>query len=105
MATPLRSLRVHTDVWAPALARAREERTTITALVVGWLTEYGQKSAAITEPEAAVRKVPGTAREPKPASAPQAPPAARRCTHPGKRSVGGWCPGCDHLILTGGAWA
>ena len=29
----------------------------------------------------------------------------RRCTHPGKRSVGGYCNECDHLIQPGGTWA
>lgn len=39
-------------------------------------------------------------------SEPVRPPGLpRRCSHPGKRSVGGWCPDCDHLILTGGTWA
>lgn len=32
-------------------------------------------------------------------------PQPRRCSHPGKRSVGGFCPDCDHLIKPGGAWA
>ena len=32
-------------------------------------------------------------------------PKPRRCSHPGKRSVGGWCPDCDHLIKPGGIWA
>jgi hypothetical protein len=32
-------------------------------------------------------------------------PKPRRCSHPGKRSVGGWCKECDHLIEPGGAWA
>lgn len=32
-------------------------------------------------------------------------PKPRRCTHAGKRSVGGWCKDCDHLIEPGGAWA
>ena len=32
-------------------------------------------------------------------------PKPRRCNHPGKRSVGGFCPDCDHLIQPGGAWA
>jgi hypothetical protein len=32
-------------------------------------------------------------------------PKPKRCTHPGKRSVGGYCTDCDHLILPGGGWA
>ena len=32
-------------------------------------------------------------------------PKPRRCSHPGKRSVGGYCGDCDHLILSGGEWA
>ena len=32
-------------------------------------------------------------------------PKPRRCTHPGKRSVGGWCKECDHLVQPGGSWA
>lgn len=32
-------------------------------------------------------------------------PKPRRCNHPGKRSVGGWCAECDHLIQPGGSWA
>jgi hypothetical protein len=32
-------------------------------------------------------------------------PKPRRCNHPGKRSVGGWCPDCQHRILVGGEWA
>ena len=32
-------------------------------------------------------------------------PRPQRCTHPGKRSVGGWCKDCDHLIEPGGKWA
>lgn len=32
-------------------------------------------------------------------------PVRMRCVHPGKRSVGGFCKECDHLILPGGDWA
>lgn len=97
------------------MARAREERTTITALVTGWLTEYGRSAEPVLPP--AIEAVVGEDRrhpergKPRPvrrnpaASAPEPVTAPRRCPHPGKRSVGGWCPGCDHLILTGGAWA
>lgn len=44
--------------------------------------------------------------EPVVADAPPAPAATRkRCTHPGTRSIGGWCPLCGHLIDTGGCWS
>ena len=49
--TPLRNVRVPDDVWLPAKARAREERTSVTAVVVEALREYG-RSAASTEPPA-----------------------------------------------------
>lgn len=29
-------------------------------------------------------------------------PQERRCTHPGKRVIGGWCPECEAEILPGG---
>ena len=62
---------------------------------------------------------PTTEKQPQRARAAKVPPAApsavaglvpasslpRRCSHPGKRSVGGYCQDCDHLILAGGAWA
>ena len=32
-------------------------------------------------------------------------PKPRRCSHPGKRSVGGYCQECDHRIEPGGLWA
>ena len=60
-----------------------------------------------------------TEKQPKRARAPKVPPPVPvipaglapasalpgRCTHPGKRSVGGYCRECDHLILSGGIWA
>jgi hypothetical protein len=42
MVTPLRSLRIPDDVWSPALARARREGTTLTAVVIRFLTRYGR---------------------------------------------------------------
>jgi hypothetical protein len=36
---------------------------------------------------------------------PPAPAAKRkRCTHPGTRSIGGFCKECDHMIERGGYW-
>ena len=62
---------------------------------------------------ATTEKQPKRARAPKvpppvpviPAGLVPAPALPKRCTHPGKRSVGGWCPDCDHRILIGGEWA
>ena len=61
---------------------------------------------------------PTTEKQPKRARAAEVPPPApviadlvpasslpRRCSHPGKRSVGGYCHECDHRILPGGEWA
>ena len=56
-------------------------------------------------------EVPAPRRRRKPAKAPEVLPLAepaespRRCPHPGKRSVGGYCNECDHLIKPGGYWA
>lgn len=44
MVTPLRSVRVADDVWMPALERARGEGTTVTAVIVEHLTNYGRAS-------------------------------------------------------------
>lgn len=55
------------------------------------------------------RKVPAASVPPVLADAGLVPasslPPPRRCTHAGKRYVGGYCKDCDHLILTGGEWA
>ena len=51
MPTPVWNFRVPADVMGLAKARAREERTSVTAVVVEALREYG-RSAASTEPPA-----------------------------------------------------
>jgi hypothetical protein len=38
----LRSLRIADEVWVPAMARARREGTSLTAVVVKFLTRYGR---------------------------------------------------------------
>ena len=64
---------------------------------------------------------PTTEKAPKRARAVKVPPAAppvvadlapasslpkpRRCSHQGKRILGGWCDECNHRILAGGMWA
>ena len=54
-------------------------------------------------PAASVFREPGS--EAVIGTAPRTPAALRkRCNHPGKRSVGGYCPDCDHLIEPGGYW-
>ena len=47
-----------------------------------------------------------TTRKPKAALAvPFVEPAGpRRCTHPGKRVIGGYCGECDRMIEPGGLW-
>ena len=40
MATPLRAIRVPDDLWAAALAAARREETTVTAVVVDALRAF-----------------------------------------------------------------
>jgi hypothetical protein len=40
--TPLRSFRVPDEVWKPALARAQREGTTLTAVLLETLEEYGK---------------------------------------------------------------
>lgn len=42
MPTMPRSLRIPDDVWQAALARAKREDTTLTAVVVRFLTRYGK---------------------------------------------------------------
>ena len=32
-------------------------------------------------------------------------PRPKRCSHQGKRILGGWCDDCNHRILAGGMWA
>ena len=39
--TPGRNVRVHPDVWAAAQARAAREGTTVSAVVVAFLEQYG----------------------------------------------------------------
>jgi hypothetical protein len=77
------------------------------------------KAPEIISGMASVQEPPPDAAEaPKRARAPRVPPLAaaglapasslpppRRCRHPGKRLVGGYCKDCDHLIEAGGAWA
>lgn len=46
--TTIRAVRVHDDPWAPALARARREGTTVTAVVVAALTAYARGDDAVT---------------------------------------------------------
>lgn len=40
MATPLRSLRIPDEVWTAAVAKARKEGTTVTAVVTAALKRY-----------------------------------------------------------------
>ena len=40
MATPLRSVRVPNDVWEAAVQKARDEGTTVTAVVLAALQRY-----------------------------------------------------------------
>jgi len=39
--TPLRAIRVPDSIWLPAQARAKEEETTVSAVVRDALEEYG----------------------------------------------------------------
>lgn len=45
--TPGRNVRVHDDVWAAAQAKAADEGTTVTAIVVAALEQY----AGVTTPD------------------------------------------------------
>lgn len=47
-ATPGRSIRVPDEVWDAAGTRARREGTTLTAVVVARLAEYGQADESET---------------------------------------------------------
>lgn len=39
--TPMRAMRISDEIWSAASERARAEDTNVTALVVAFLTEYG----------------------------------------------------------------
>lgn len=47
--TPIRSFRVPDEIWQAALARAQREGTTLTALLVDYLTDYGSERPSPTE--------------------------------------------------------
>jgi len=59
-----------------------------------------EMSAPATKPAPVAAELAGI-----PLTVASALPKPRRCTHPGKRSVGGYCKECDHLIQPGGTWA
>lgn len=48
--TPLRSFRVPDEIWRAALARAQAEGTTVTAVLVQALDEYGSGYRRPVEP-------------------------------------------------------
>ena len=60
--TPLRNVRVPDDVWLPAKARAREERTSVTAVVVEALRVYGRSWASVDPRGGAVAVDPALAK-------------------------------------------
>jgi len=45
MATPIRNVRVPDDVWYAAAARAADDGTTVSAVIVSALRDYGQVAA------------------------------------------------------------
>ena len=45
MATPIRNVRVPNDVWHAAAARAERDTTTVSAVIVAALREYGRAAA------------------------------------------------------------
>lgn len=45
MATPIRNVRVPDDVWHAAAARAADDGTTVSAIIVGALRDYGRVAA------------------------------------------------------------
>jgi len=66
--------------------------------------ELQRRDGGSTAPAAKPRSG-STTRKPKAALAvPFVEPAPRRCTHPGKRVIGGYCKDCDHMIEPGGLW-
>lgn len=45
MATPIRNVRVPDDVWHAAAVRAADDGTTVSAIIVGALRDYGRVAA------------------------------------------------------------
>jgi hypothetical protein len=99
MAMP-RNVRVDDELWLSALAKARAEGTTLTAVVVSALRSYvTTPSMRAAAPATAVRPLEGArAPEPRPGTR---PPQRRRCPHPGTRTIGGWCAPCGVVVETG----
>ena len=125
MATPARHLRIPDDVWLPAQDLAWRRRTSVTAMVTGFLrseVEAGASEVPVLPVKivADERVPPGTAaligpdHDGKPqaqvmtnlAAKPERKPRAAprpRCPHPGlPRSAGGWCTGCQVTLEPGG---
>ena len=125
MATPARHLRIPDDVWLPAQDLAWRRRTSVTAMVTGFLrseVEAGASEVPVLPVKivADERVPPGTAaligpdHDGKPqaqvmtnlAAKPERKPRAAprpRCPHPGlPRSAGGWCKGCQVTLEPGG---
>lgn len=44
MATPLRAVRIPTEIWEPALARAKAEGRTLTDVIREYLAAYGRSA-------------------------------------------------------------
>jgi hypothetical protein len=64
------------------------------------------RSGSTTKAKGATVKGSGSTTRKSATGKPQAPSTAvqapRRCTHPGKRVIGGYCPQCDAVVQPGG---
>jgi hypothetical protein len=103
------ALRIDDALWAAALARARAEGRTLTAVISAALEAYvagrpgsgtGSAGAALS-PASAVSRQPRGKQAALPGTGGNCGPR-RRCPHPGTRVIGGWCGKCDALVETGG---
>lgn len=104
-----RNVRVDDELWSAALAKARAEGTTLTAVITSALRSFAEGAPAVTRPEAVagVRATVTAAGQRAEfgaaiAAERQQRPARPRCPHPGTRTVGGWCGQCGVVVGAGG---
>ncbi len=99
MPTPLRNVRVPADVWLRAMERARLDGTSLSAVIVAYLREYGAGyDVAPARRAAAGERVPAGRAEPPAPRWTWPEPERVRCRHPSEYVEGDFCHLCGSDI-------
>lgn len=74
-------------------AEAKRTSQTVNGLLVAALEEHRQREGGGSTTPVTKKPARGSG---------STTEGARRCTHPGKRVIGGYCPQCDAVVQPGG---